>query len=365
MGCNLSTEGFGKTQSCQPADVATISSAQGGHGKGIKLGTVGSKNLICVQMWLFLIFQIGRAQVGPAPSEALQLSCWFKLISHETHFQILKLAPTSLAPSCLLYGHFLLPFILQFPFQKHSHVHKKPSSRFFCDSSYCPIFFHFFYPCISLILIFSPLHSPASTQHHLSPWKPLWNDSYLTKWPNLALFLSLIMTFPFEFLLSLDFHGLVALSSLWIFPEYFSLCSHPLLPANSPYILESPGVLYPSKAGWKLSCSSVACGDLPSALQSISPHLHLPSPSRGLNLHILSSGEHKLGDINLLCLTSFHIRDLVYPIIHFHLPLICSCLQLHLNFHWGTPGAAEFSSSFPKESLPSKLPLLPLLTKHT
>lgn len=234
------------------------------------------------------------------------------------------------------------------PFKNTLPSTKKHSSRFFCDSSYCPISFHFFYPCISLILIFSPLRSPASTQHHLSPWKPLWNDSYPSKWPNLALFLSPIMIFPFEFLLSLDCHGLVALTSLWIFPEYFSLCSHSPLPAIFLCILESLGVLCPSKAGLKPSCSSVACRDLPSVLQSISPDLHLPSPSRGLNLHILSSGEHKLGDINLLCLTSFHIRDLVYPIIHFHLPLICSCLQLYLNFHWGTPGAAEFQLQLPK-----------------
>lgn len=52
---------------------------------------------------------------------------------------------------------------------------------------------------------FSPLHSPASPQHHLSPWKPLQNDSYLSKWPNLALFSSPFMIFPFESLPSLDF----------------------------------------------------------------------------------------------------------------------------------------------------------------
>lgn len=97
---------------------------------------------------------------------------------------------------------------------------------------------------------FSPLHSPASPQHHLSPWKPLQNDSYLSKWPNLALFSSPIMIFPFESLPSLDFHGLVALSPLWIFPEYFSLCSHPLLSPTFPYILESSGVLYPSSGSF-------------------------------------------------------------------------------------------------------------------
>lgn len=50
--------------------------------------------------------------MGPALSEAVQLSYWFKLTLHEPDFQILKLAPTSLALSSLLYVHFLLPCLL-------------------------------------------------------------------------------------------------------------------------------------------------------------------------------------------------------------------------------------------------------------
>lgn len=63
-------------------------------------------------MWLFLISPIGREQMGPALSDAVQLSDWFKFTLHEPHFQILKLASTSLARSSLLYKHFLLPCLL-------------------------------------------------------------------------------------------------------------------------------------------------------------------------------------------------------------------------------------------------------------
>lgn len=215
---------------------------------------------------------------------------------------------------------------------------------------------------------FFPPHSPTSIQHPLSPWKPLWNDSYLSEWPKLCFIFSPIVFFSFEFLLCLGFCDLVSLSPLRVLSEYLSLCSYPLLPPTFSYIFESFNFFFFTHQLVVLVQGRfetvLYINDLQGLLFSS------PDPLICIFYHFLRSqfpyhfiwGAQIRWLLYLLWQTSFHSQGHVYSIVHFHLPFICSCLQLYLNFYWGTSKTVEFRSSFPKDSLSSKFFLLPVLT---